>query len=633
MAGIRPPIAGSIRFGVFQLNLHSGELRKHGLKIKLGEQPFQLLQVLVEKPGEVIQRETIQKRIWPSDTFVDFEHGVNNAVMRLREALCDSAENPRYIETIPKRGYRFIGSLDCKSKENMPGESPGEKTFRVSRRFGWGKLVFAGTVVLAIAAVLYASDLGGLRERIFPKAASPVIHSLAVIPLQNLSGDSNQEYFVDGMTDALITELSQINSLRVISRTSAMRYKQTNKPLPQVAKELGVDGIVEGTVQRSGDRVRITAQLIYAPSDQHVWAQSFDRSVADVLSLERNLAVAIAGQIQAKLTAQEKRRLENTRPINPKALEAYLQGEYLSARMSTGPGPEDVKKAIGFYKQAIAEDPDFALAYTGLADIYYVDFLSSKDTVPTQKALLAKALELDPQLARAHSILAWIYLTNDWDLPSAERELNLALELDPNAPFARNRYALYLTVTGRLDEARAQLQRAAELDPLRSSGNGYGTGILPLFRQYDELIAADKRQLEITPNEGFLHWELYRVYAIKGMQPETIDELAKTWSSFGFAGVGSSIEQAYRQSGYTAAIHESIRTLQQLYRSKALFMPAEIARQCTMLGETKKALEWLQIAYEDRDGELLLLKIDPAWDSLQSEPRFQELVRRVGMPG
>src|SRR6266849_9645194 len=320
-----PPSRGPIRFGAFEVDLRAGELRKHGIRIKLQEQPLQILQQLLERPGEVVTREELQKHIWPADTFVDFDHGLYSAVQRLRDALGDTAETPRYIETLPRRGYRFIASItneifveahvasaSVEAPASVVSDSPVPR-----RRLGIPMLVATGVILVALPFALTFRE-GSLRERLLGKPAVPSIHSIAVLPLQNLSNDPSQEYFADGMTDALITDLAQIGSLKVISRTSTMHYKKSDKTMPEIARELNVDGIVEGTVQRSGDRVRITAQLIHGPSDKHLWANSYERDARNVLSMESEIAGAIANQIQARLTPEQKARLASARPVNLK---------------------------------------------------------------------------------------------------------------------------------------------------------------------------------------------------------------------------------------------------------------------------------------------------------------------------
>src|SRR5712692_2486500 len=332
-----------IQFGVFELDLAAGELRKHGIKIKLQEQPLQILQQLLEHPGEVVNREELQKRIWPADTFVDFDHGLYSAVQRLREALGDPAETPRYVETLPRRGYRFIAPVNNGNRGEAKLETASVEALAsvvlerpAPRRSLRIRIVVTTGVILVALLFALAFRGGSLRERLLGKSAVPPIRSIAVLPLQNLSNDPNQEYFADGMTDALITDLAQIGSLKVISRTSTMRYKKSDKTLPEIARELNVDGIVEGTVQRSGDRVRITAQLIHGPSDKHLWANSYERDARNVLSMESEIAGAIANQIQRKLTPEQEARLASARPVNVKALEAYLQGKFYLDREGQG---------------------------------------------------------------------------------------------------------------------------------------------------------------------------------------------------------------------------------------------------------------------------------------------------------
>src|SRR2546430_512597 len=342
------PSRGAVRFGVFEVDLRAGELRKRGVKVKLQDQPFLILQVLLEHSGEVVTREQLREKIWPSDTFVDFDQGLNNAIKRLRESLSDSPENPRFIETIPRHGYRFIANL---------GVTPGQ------------------------------------------------IKSLAVLPLENLSRDPEQEYFAEGLTEALITTLAKIGELRVVSRTSAMQYKGVHKPLREIARELEVDAIVEGTVLRVGHRVRITAQLIDAAKESHLWAESYERHLRDVLHLQAEVAEAIAKQVQVKLTPQERAHLAQTQPVNPEAYEAYLKGRYHWLRRSS----EELPKAVQYFERAIEMDPTYAAAYAGLADSLSglgVYFVAPDQGCRQAKRLAVQALEMDPRLSEAHCSFA-----------------------------------------------------------------------------------------------------------------------------------------------------------------------------------------------------------------------------------
>ena len=349
-----------VRFGLFELDLRAGELRKNGVKIKLQEQCFRILAALLRKPGDVVTREELRSELWPSDTFVDFDHSLNAAVKRLRDALDDSAENPRFIETLSRRGYRFIAA---RAPDAVEPEQLQSKTRRSV------VLLFSAFLVV-IAAVIFVLYDGGVRGKISSSfAAQPHIHSLAVLPLTNFSGDPEQEYFADAMTDELIGELSRINSLKIISRTSVMQYKgEKRKSLPQIARELGVDGVIEGSVLHSGNRVRIAAQLVYAPTDEHLWSATYERDLGDVLKMQADVAEAITQQIRLKLTPEQITRLHQARPINPEAFQDYL----MSGSFARMPDEyEGIEKAQIYLKKAIQKDPNFATAHMRLADTYY----------------------------------------------------------------------------------------------------------------------------------------------------------------------------------------------------------------------------------------------------------------------
>jgi TolB-like protein/DNA-binding winged helix-turn-helix (wHTH) protein len=369
-------LRGPLRFGVFELDLRAGELRKRGLQVRLQAQPFCVLAMLLEHAGEVVTREDLQKKLWPADTFVDFDHGLNKAINKIREALGDSAESPRFVETLTRRGYRFLAEV--KVADADPVRSPGiaaqphPKTGPRDPSDLPGKLAtprhllppLAWKISVAALLLLMASFAAWkLHSRNRP---SPVIRSLAVLPLENLSSDASQDYFADGMTDELISDLGQISALRVISRTSVMAYKHARKPLPQIARELNVDAVVEGTVLRSGDRVRITAQLIDASADKHLWSQSYEGELRDTLALQSMVARAIADQIQITVNPQEQAALKNVKVVNPEAYESYLKGRYFWNKRTAG----GLKVALAYFNQAIDEDPNYAQAYSGLADTY-----------------------------------------------------------------------------------------------------------------------------------------------------------------------------------------------------------------------------------------------------------------------
>jgi TolB-like protein/DNA-binding winged helix-turn-helix (wHTH) protein len=450
--GVTKPTASAFQFGVFELDLKAGELRKQGIKVKLQEQPFQVLATLLEHAGEVVTKDELQQQIWAADTFVDFDHGLHSAITRLREALGDSSESPRFIETIPRRGYRFVAPLKLIGSPTESGVADGK-----DRLWTFGGSVLAGLLggALLLGAVL-TLNLGGARRWLW-RESNPAIRSLAVLPLENLSGDPAEDYFADGMTDALIADLSKISALRVISRTSAMQYKGTKKRLPQIARELNVDGVVEGSVMRSGNRVRITAQLLQAGTDQHLWAEAYERDLGDVLKLQGEVAQTIAQQVRIQLTPQQKAQFGSALGVSPEAYEAYLRGRYFwNQRTEEGLG-----KSVGLFRHAIDIDPNFPLPYAGLADSYLLlgdfGFLAPDEAYPKAKAEALKALRLDDHLAEGHAALAMVALEYDWDWVNAEREFRLAIEANPSYATGHQWYAEYLTTLGRSEEAINQV--------------------------------------------------------------------------------------------------------------------------------------------------------------------------------
>ena len=430
-----------VRFGTYEVSFQSGDVRKSGLRIRVQQQPMKLLEILLEHPGEIVTREELRSRVWPNESFGDFDQALNISIGKLRSALGDSAENPRFIETLPKRGYRFIADVsvidaDARPRRqeplsgDLPTTDPGLKIKDVGsavapKRRLWPTRSFIAALALIIIITLSILSVWRLRSR---APASTGIRSIAVLPLENLSGDASQSYFADGMTDELITDLAQISALRVISRTSVMVYKGARKPLPQIARELNVDAVVEGTVLRSGDQVRITAQLIEAATDKHLWSQSYEGELRDTLALQNRVASAIADQIRINLTPQEQAALKNVKVVNPDAYESYLKGRYFWNKRTA----DGLKVALAYFKQAIEEDPKYAQAYSGLADTYALlgdwqyAVMTPKEAFPKAKAAAIKALELDNTLGEAHNSLAFVLDGFDWDFDSAGKEFQRA---------------------------------------------------------------------------------------------------------------------------------------------------------------------------------------------------------------
>lgn len=629
------PSLGVVRFDAFEVDFRKGEVRKHGYWLRIQDQPFHILQILLEHPGELVTREEIQRRIWPADTFVDFEKGLNNAIRKLRDALGDSADEPRFIQTQSRRGYRFIGSVTATNDPDRieKAVSPVEIGVPAPSRRLYRRLSIGAVVFLAFVATLFGFDVGGVREHWLTRASSPVIHSLAVLPLQNLSNDPAQEYLSDGMTDALITDLAQIGSLKIISRTSSMQYKQTKKSLPEIARELNVDGIVEGTVQRSGDRVRITAQLIHGTTDKHLWADSYERNLSDFLALERDLTQEIARAIQAQVRTPSPEPTAQLRPVNLNLLEAYLQGNYLLNRMGYGAGDEETRKAAEYFQQAIDADSSFAPAYLGKAKAYGSFYRQSSENLAIARKAALRAVDLDPTLSDGWVELGDINCYRDWDWPSAEKEYRRAIALNPNNAGAHKGLGDILSMMGRLDEALKEYQIAQERDPTQE----YLSSIIYLRGDHDHAIELLRREIESHPNEGWSHLTLHRWLAVKGMHKESVQELEKGLALFGFPEIAARVHRAFASSGYKAALLEAAKQFEHLQATDKVFFPMTLAQLYAGMGDKDRAFYWLEQAYQHRDrigGDygLELARFEPMLDPLRSDPRFEDLMRRVGLP-
>ena len=631
MAAVNQPIS-AFQFGVFELDLKAGELRKQGVKVKLQEQPFQVLATLLERAGEVVTKEELQERIWPANTFVDFDHGLHSAITRLREALGDSSERPRFIETLARRGYRFVSpvkalgraeALAVAEKKQFP--KPEDRLRRI------GGSVLAGLLGGAfLLGIVLSTNLGGARRWLL-RESNPAIRSLAVLPLENLSGDPTQEYFADGMTDALITDLSGIKALRVISRTSSMHYKGTKKSLPQIARELGVEGVVEGSVTRFGNRVRITAQLVHANADRHLWAQTYERDLGDILKLQNEVAQDVAHQIRLQLSPEQSAKLESARPVNPEAYETYLRGRYFWNQRTESA----LWKSVELFQHAIDLDPNSALPYAGLADAYQVlgswAFEAASPIEMRPKALVAgqRALQLDPMLAEAHTVLAGGKHGFEWDWKGAELEYQRAIQLNPSYAHAHQWYGQLLCEMCRFDECRAEADRAHALDPLNL--------VMPKDpwayweRRYEDAIASIQKTLELDPNFGLERRSLGQVYEQLEMYDGAIRELQHAVDLSGGHPVDlSALGHAYAVSGRREKALQVVQKLREL-SSKRYVSGFDVALVYVGLGEKDKAMDWLDKAYQEHSGWMLHLKVDPRLDPLRSDPRFQDLLRRVGL--
>jgi TolB-like protein/DNA-binding winged helix-turn-helix (wHTH) protein len=628
-------------FGAFKADLRAGELLKDGRRIRLQEQPFQILTMLLERAGELVAREELRLKLWPADTFVDFDHGLNNAINRLREALGDSAENPRYIETLSRRGYRFIAPVNYGvsaagetagivnsasvpvAEEVMPGGTP---TSFARDSLSWLRMSVMALMMLFV--LLVGLSVRWWRDRLLNKSSPSQIHAIAVLPLENLTGDPSQEYFADGMTEALITDLGKLGALRVISRTSVMRYKGTRKSLQEIARELQVDVLVEGTVARSGKRVRVTAKLIQASPERNLWSESYERNLSDVLALQDDVARAMANGIHIKITPQEQARLAGRQPINPEAYEAYLKGRFFWNKFTS----ESWHKGIDYFNESIRLDPSYAPAYAGLADCYFslgsYGIVPPRQAIPKGIAAAQKSLQLEESSAEAHFSLASAKTTFEWDWVGAEREFRRGFELNPSYALGHNWYSLHLSVLGRFQEGISEQERARELDPLSLIINTNLSRTLVYARQYDKAIEQGLKTVELDPNFRLIHGWLMEAYVRKGMYKEAVRERQKL---VGDSNEAATLEAVFKGSGYSGILRRDVTSMKE--SSKRSYVPADIlASIFAELDDKEEALRWLEKAYEERDSGVALLNVSPEYDKLRSDPRFQALLLKVGFP-
>jgi TolB-like protein/DNA-binding winged helix-turn-helix (wHTH) protein len=618
-----------VRFGAFDVDLRSGELHKDGVKVKLQEQPFRLLALLLEHPGEVVTRDELRHRLWPGDSFVAFDDGLNTAIKKLRDALGDSAEKPRLIETLPKHGYRFILPVNNLATERSSGFSTLWRNVRSwSRSRTVLPLAIGAAALLLVVAYL-------VRPQVEPQAkpgGGKIM--LAVLPFENLSGDPEQEFFSDGLTEEMITNLGGLHPERlgVIARSSAMRYKHASNSLHQVGKDLGVQYVLEGSVRRSGDRVRITAQLVQISDQTHLWAQTYDRNLRDVFAMQTEVARAIADEISLKLSSEQQQRLIAASAVDPEAFDLYLYGRYFSHRGLIG-----LTRAIEYFQRAIAKDPNYALAYAGLADGYTIQVFtgaeSPKEGLENAKAAAEKALALNSSLAEAHTSLAYVNLYS-WNFSAAEQEFKRALELNPSYANAHHWYSHCLVALGRMDESLAESRRALLFDPLDFSNRVHLGWHRYFAREYDEAIEPITKALESEPNRRNrpnARAILGAVYEQKRMYDKAIANFQDAVAQSG--GAPTYIAQLAHAQAAAGNRAEALKLLEEGKWPKHKYVsPEEIAAVYVALDEKETAFEWLEQAYQIRSASLINLKVDPRFDDLRSDRRFSNLIRRIGLP-
>ena len=628
-----------VRFGVFEADLETGELRKNGAKIPLQGQPFQVCAILLERSGKLVTREELRQKVWPEDTFVDFDHAVNTAIKKIRLALGDEADNPRFVQTLPRRGYRFICPVLTGDRQLAEAEDPaaaatpvvetGPIDLRLSARPRPLATILVACFVVALAVIGY---LGGRRMRAGPFPSSGYV-MLAVLPFQNLSGDPSQDYFSDGLTEEMIAQLGALNpdQLGVIARTTSMAYKHTSKSVEQIGSELGVGYVLESSVRRDGNQVRISVQLIRVHDQVHVWARSYDRQISHSIELQEEVAKAVAEQIEVKLSPSYKGRT-NPHHLDAEANEAYLRGRYFWNQFT----PEGYRKAISYFQQAIERDSNFAEAYSGLADSY--NFLVVTDSIPASeghlKALEAarRAVSLGVNLAEPHASLAVALVRSEWNWSGAEDEYKRAIALNPSYSMVHRFYASLLVTSRRHHEAWEQISEAMRLDPLSLPNNAEVVRTLYYARNYDQAIEQGQKAMQLDPNYVRTHFWLGRVYSQKGMHREAIAASEKILESMPDSTLGLT-EMAYSLAvaGRRKEARQILRRLEG--RSTSAFVPAyNFAVIHLALNEEEVAVRYMQQAYENRDWALVVLAVEPRLDPLRRDPRFQEISAKLKFP-
>jgi len=613
------------------------------MKIRLQGQPVEILVMLLERAGETITREELQKKLWPADTFVDFEHGLNNAMGRLRAVLDDDAESPHFIETLPRHGYRFIGAVNggggngAEPTALTEAQPAAVKKPAPHSRIGT-RLAAVGLLGLAVAAALLLGlNVRGWRDRVFMRSQKPQIQALAVLPLANLSGDPEQEYFADGMTEALIAELGKISAPRVISRQSIMQYKGSKKGLSEIARELNVDAVLEGTVERSGDRVRVLVRLDQVSPEGQLWSNQYNRDIRDLLRLQDEIARAVTDEIQVKLTPQERAHLASSHPVSSEAQDDYFRALHFRNKWEASyTSEQDLLTAISYFRQAVEKDSNYALAYAGMADTYIVlgaphgGNYAPKETLPLAKAAATSAVEVDPLLGQAHFALAQTLELYDWNWSEAERQYKIALELSPNYAPAHVEYGRFLQALGQNDEAMKQMAYAVELNPMDLQTRFMVGFVTYAARRYDSAISQLKELNTSYPGIG--DFGLGWCYREKKMYPEAIAALERCVVRSGRAPLLlANLASVY---GFAGRKREAVKLIDELkersgqhHISASLFAEAYLG-----LGEKDEAMAWLERAYEERDQWMVYIKSFPGWDALRPEPRFQAIVRRMNFP-
>jgi TolB-like protein/DNA-binding winged helix-turn-helix (wHTH) protein/Tfp pilus assembly protein PilF len=622
----------SYQFGPFRLDPGASQLSGAQGPIPLAPKVFETLLLLVENKGKTVTKDELLRRVWP-DTFVE-ENSLARNISTLRHALGDGENGSRFIVTVPKRGYRFVsevrvleqGDTGSGSAKHLAQETE-ERRQHIQKSRAWVRGGAAMLLAIGVAAVL---AILSARSRLSEIFTGQRIQSLAVLPLDNVSGDAGQEYFADGMTDTLITDLAKIHALRVVSRTSTMQYKGTRKSVPEIASELGVDAIVEGTILRSGNQVRVTAQLIRAKREGHLWAEMYQRDIGDAMTLQAEIAQTIADRISAQVTPGERAELAAVRRVDPDAYELYLKGRYYWNKRD----PAGLTKAKEYFERTIEKSPNFALGYVGLADTYNVMsdsfIITPTEALSKSREVTLKALQIDNSLAEAHASLGYVHFELDWDWPAAEQEFRRAIELNSNYATAHQWYSMYLAAMARCNDAIAEFRRAEQLDPLSLIIRTDGAAIFFWCRQLDPAFEELRQVIEMAPGFPQAHAYITAAYAARGQFAECEAEFEKARELAGGSVLSPIVFKAWLDA-QNGKPDEARKLLGQARNSvnESGWDEFFIASTYGTLGDLDSAFQYLEKAYRNRVYWLIYLRVEPRLDPLRKDPRFQDLLKRM----
>jgi TolB-like protein/DNA-binding winged helix-turn-helix (wHTH) protein len=613
---------------VYDADLAGEVLRKGGTRIRLQPKPFRVLAILLEHAGTTITRDELKKLLWAPDTFVDFDHGLNTTINKIREALNDSADQPRFIETLPN-GYRFIGAVEH-SIPTAPGAAQAAEPLALVpppetlRSHGW-KLRYGVIGLVTAALILFAVRY---QRAVFSQPKFNV-KSIAVLPIRNLSGDPSQEYFSDSLTDELITQLAKRSTLRVVSAASVMRFKNTNVSIPEIGRDLKVDAFVEGSVLRSGENVRITAQLIDAASDRHIWAEDYHGEVRDIMVLQNNIASAIANKVQAGIAPSEVVKLTPPHRVDPRAYDAYMKGRGYWSRGKINQKPGDMDKSLEQFRLAIQFDPNYAPAYAGLANYYGLAAgaggMTPKDGWKLCEEYAQKALALDPSSAEAHLALATKLGFYDWDWAGAERELQISVASDPRYPEVHNGLSHFYAYMERFDESIAEARRAEDLDPLGQRATLQRAYMLS--RRFDLYLAEAERTFDPVG----IHEAKGRVYRARKQYAQEVKESDQALRLEGRSAEADRYARGYARGGYQGWLEAKLAEMKK-DAGEGYVDALEFAALYAALDNADMAMHYLEVAYREHKYTLVRLQLNPAFDPLHSDPRYQDLIRRIGLP-